>query len=191
MTAESGSRRVSAPAPRKSARPQDRELRAREQLIEAAREVFERDGFHGARIVDVANAAGVGIGTFYRNFESKSALFRAVIGQVFDEIYAGGSTHSADAADPAAAVELANRRFLEQYRREATMHSLLEQLAPIDEEARQVLSDRASTGRRTHRPLHRVVAGTGLGEPRPGPTSGRRSARGHGQQLRAHLVQPR
>ena len=90
----SRSRRVSAPAPRKSARPQDRELRAREQLIQAARKVFERDGFHGARIVDVANAAGVGIGTFYRNFESKSALFRAVIGQVFDEIYTGGSTHS-------------------------------------------------------------------------------------------------
>ena len=156
---------VSAPSPRKSARPQDRELRASEQLIQAAREVFERDGFHGARIVDVANAAGVGIGTFYRHFESKSALFRAVIGQVFDEIYTGGSTHSADASDPAAAIELANRRFLEQYRREATMHSLLEQLAPIDEEARQVLlTGRARAVERIARSIT-WLQGRGLANP--------------------------
>ena len=140
-------------------------MRAREQLIDAARVVFERDAFHGARIVDVANTAGVGIGTFYRHFESKSALFQAVIGHVFDEIYVGGATSSADPADPAAAIELANRRFVEQYRREAPVHSVLEQLAPIDEGARQVYL--AGRSRAVERIAHSIASlqGRGLANP--------------------------
>jgi AcrR family transcriptional regulator len=123
---------------RKRSRPQDREVRARQRLLVAAREVFERDGFHAARIVDVATAAGVGIGTFYRHFESKGTLFRAVISNAFDEIYVAGSTRAADPEHPTVAIELANERFLDQYRREAPMHSLLEQLAPLDDACRDL-----------------------------------------------------
>jgi AcrR family transcriptional regulator len=123
---------------RKRSGPQDREVRARQRLLVAAREVFERDGFHAARIVDVANTAGVGIGTFYRHFESKGMLFRAVISNAFDEIYVGGSTRAADPEHPTVAIELANERFLDQYRREAPMHSLLEQLAPLDDACREL-----------------------------------------------------
>jgi AcrR family transcriptional regulator len=123
---------------RRRSRPQEREVRARQRLLEAARQVFERDGFHAARIVDVANAAGVGIGTFYRHFESKGALFRAVISEAFDEIYVGGSTRAAEPEQPARAIALANERFLDQYRQQAPMHSLLEQLAPIDDACRDL-----------------------------------------------------
>ena len=150
---------------RKRTRLQERELRARERLLVAAREVFERDGFHGARIVDVANAAGVGIGTFYRHFESKGALFRAVITNAFDEIYVGGSTRASDPAHPGRAIELANQRFLEQYKREAPMHSLLEQLAPVDEECRQLyLSGRRRAVERIARSL-RALQVEGLANP--------------------------
>jgi AcrR family transcriptional regulator len=160
---------VSAPEPalaiERKRSPQERELRARQRLIEAAREVFERDGFHAARIVDIANAAGVGIGTFYRHFESKGAMFRAVISNAFDEIYVGGATRTGGNTDPVKAIELANRRFLEQYREEAPIHSLLEQLAPIDEECRDLyLSGRARAVDRIAHSLQELQA-EGLATP--------------------------
>jgi AcrR family transcriptional regulator len=134
-------------------------VRARQRLLEAARGIFERDGFHAARIVDVANAAGVGIGTFYRHFESKGALFRAVISDAFDEIYVGGSTRTAEPADAAGAIELANARFLAQYRQEAPMHSLLEQLAPIDDACRDLyLSGRKRAVDRIARSIEQLQA---------------------------------
>lgn len=142
---------------------------ARERLLQAAREVFERDGFHAARIVDVAQGAGVGIGTFYRHFQSKGELFRAVISDAFDEIYVGGATRGLDPSNPAAQIELANRRFLQQYRAKAPLHALLEQLAPIDEECRRLyLSGRARSVDRIARSIA-ALQGAGLANPRLDP----------------------
>ena len=45
--------------------------RTRARLIDAAREVFERDGFLTARIADIASTAGLSQGSFYHYFESK------------------------------------------------------------------------------------------------------------------------
>ena len=50
----------------------------RARLVEAAKRVFERDGFLEARIVDIAEAANIAPGTFYHYFESKEELFREV-----------------------------------------------------------------------------------------------------------------
>jgi AcrR family transcriptional regulator len=144
---------------RRRSRPQEREVRARQRLLEAARQVFERDGFHAARIVDVANAAGVGIGTFYRHFESKGALFRAVISEAFDEIYVGGSTRAAEPEQPARAIALANERFLDQYRQQAPMHSLLEQLAPIDDRIARSIEQLQESGQANPDLDARVAAG--------------------------------
>jgi len=59
----------------------DREER-RQALAAAAMEVFAEKGFAGARIVDVAERAGVGKGTVYEYFRSKEELFFAVFDQV-------------------------------------------------------------------------------------------------------------
>lgn len=115
-----------------------RDQRARQQLIDSAKVVFERDGFHDARIVDIASSAKVGVGTFYRHFESKVAVFCAVIAQAFDEIYVSGATRSVDPENPARQIELANRRFFDQYRSAAKLHSLLEQLAPDEPQCREI-----------------------------------------------------
>lgn len=55
----------------------DREERRR-ALAVAATEVFAEKGYAGARIVDVAERAGVGKGTVYEYFRSKEELFFAV-----------------------------------------------------------------------------------------------------------------
>lgn len=115
-----------------------RDERARRALIDSAKVVFERDGFHDARIVDIASSARMGVSTFYRHFESKLAVFLAVISQAFDEIYLSGATRAVDPDNPALQIELANRRFFDQYRSAAKLHSLLEQLAPDEPQCREI-----------------------------------------------------
>lgn len=53
--------------------------RRRDDIVSAALKVFERDGFEGARIDDVAEMAEVAKGTVYLYFENKQALFKGVI----------------------------------------------------------------------------------------------------------------
>lgn len=49
----------------------------RERLLRAGREVFGRQGLD-ATLNDVAHAAGVGVGTAYRNFANKQELVEAI-----------------------------------------------------------------------------------------------------------------
>jgi len=51
-------------------------------LIDAADEVFRHFGFKKASIEDIAKIAGVGKGSVYLHFESKEALFEAVLRQI-------------------------------------------------------------------------------------------------------------
>ncbi len=47
----------------------------RERLLEAARGVFARNGFHGSSVEEIASAAGFSTGALYSNFEGKEDLF--------------------------------------------------------------------------------------------------------------------
>ena len=67
--------------------------RRREDIIEAALAVFDRDGFEGSRIDDVATEAEVAKGTVYLYFKNKQALFEAVIESVM-----GPATHAVERA---------------------------------------------------------------------------------------------
>jgi len=58
-------------------KPRSDGLRNRERLIEAAKEVLGRGG-PGASLEAVARQAEVGIGTLYRHFPTREALFQAV-----------------------------------------------------------------------------------------------------------------
>ena len=51
--------------------------RNRERVLNAAREVFSREGMD-AQIDDVARQAAVGVGTVYRHFPTKDALIQAL-----------------------------------------------------------------------------------------------------------------
>ena len=52
--------------------------RTRQTVLTAAREVFARDGFHGATLDRVAQQAGFTKGAVYSAFDSKADLFMAV-----------------------------------------------------------------------------------------------------------------
>ncbi|MBV9829150.1 MAG: TetR/AcrR family transcriptional regulator [Alphaproteobacteria bacterium] len=53
-------------------------LRNRERVLAAAKAVFSQDGGAEASLGAVARRAGVGIGTLYRHFPSREALYEAV-----------------------------------------------------------------------------------------------------------------
>jgi len=48
----------------------------RELILEAAMVVFAREGFHKAKVEDIAIEAGIGKGTVYEYFSSKAELFQ-------------------------------------------------------------------------------------------------------------------
>jgi AcrR family transcriptional regulator len=56
-----------------------RGLNTRRRLIDAAETVFGDLGYHDASVVKLAEAAGVGTGTFYLYFDSKKAIFDELI----------------------------------------------------------------------------------------------------------------
>lgn len=89
------------PAEKKSSSP--RALRAdaqlnRTKILEAAQEVFAARGL-SAPIDEIARRAGVGVGTVYRHFPTKEALFEAIVASRLEEM-ASEAKKLADAEDP-------------------------------------------------------------------------------------------
>ena len=66
-------------------KPRADPIRNRERLLEAARDVFSAGG-PGASLEAVARRAEVGIGTLYRHFPTREALFQAVYSREVDEM---------------------------------------------------------------------------------------------------------
>ena len=56
----------------------ERQWIRRGELLEAARRVFERDGYHGTTVSAVVQAAGLSQGAFYLYFADKKAVFAAL-----------------------------------------------------------------------------------------------------------------
>jgi AcrR family transcriptional regulator len=57
----------------------DRKAQQRHKILEAARQVFFRDGFVAANLDEVAAIAGVAKGTLYRYFANKADLYVALL----------------------------------------------------------------------------------------------------------------
>jgi AcrR family transcriptional regulator len=63
----------------RSGRPQARGLATRRRVLDAAETLFARLGFEPTSMADVAERAGVGVGTLYHHFPDKRALLLALI----------------------------------------------------------------------------------------------------------------
>jgi AcrR family transcriptional regulator len=51
----------------------------RQQILNAARDVFARRGYHAAKIDEIVATAGIARGTFYLYFEDKRAIFEEIV----------------------------------------------------------------------------------------------------------------
>ncbi len=64
---------------------QDRSRAARERLLNAGEAVFASMGYSSAHVSDIASAAGCSVGSFYRRFRDKEALFRALHQKIIEQ----------------------------------------------------------------------------------------------------------
>lgn len=111
--------------------------RTRQQLIKAAVQVFERDGFLNARIVDIVKKAGVSYGSFYHYFDTKEELFREVAEQL--EVTLLSVTPAEEGRrDPIERIRTANRDYLAAYVKSAKIMRVIEEVSRYDEEVRKV-----------------------------------------------------
>ncbi len=85
---ESGDRRV------------ERGRATREKLLATARRLFGRDGYEATSVEAVLREAGVARGSLYHHFDSKPALFDAVLDQVVAETAAEAAAAAARHEDP-------------------------------------------------------------------------------------------
>ena len=109
--------------------------KTRSRLMDAAKTVFERDGFLDARIVDIAETAGLAAGSFYHYFDSKEQIFREVAQAQEERLTApADDADVGDTPSPRERIRRANRRYLERYRDEAALMGVIEQVSRYDAE---------------------------------------------------------
>lgn len=60
--------------------------RTRRKLLDAAAEEFAENGFHAGSISAITRRAGVALGSFYTYFDSKDAIFRALVSDMSEAV---------------------------------------------------------------------------------------------------------
>lgn len=66
---------------------QDRAKRSYQAMLDAAEKLFSRDGYDGAGTPEIAAEAGVSVGTVYRYFTDKKAIFLEVLRRYLLQAY--------------------------------------------------------------------------------------------------------
>lgn len=135
---------VDEPATERRLPHTERGRQTRAALLDAAREVFARDGFIATTTTTIAKAAGVANGSFYTHFADKYEIFVALYQELNEEMLHPG-IHDArlDQSDPVAVIEEATRAYLESYRANAGLMRVFEQVSVIDDRFRELRLARA------------------------------------------------
>lgn len=109
-------------------------IRTRERLLEAAREVFQDQGYLSARITDIAERAGQSHASFYYYFASKEQIFQEVAAAVDKRLSA--PLHDVVIAQsklaPQQRITQALQRHFQSYRHEARLLTLIDHVARFD-----------------------------------------------------------
>jgi AcrR family transcriptional regulator len=147
----------------------------RQRIIEAASAIFAERGFAGARIEDVADAAGVAVPTVYKVFSNK----RNLLGAVVNWSMTGGDTDAGvdsqtwwteqlEEPDPVRQLELVARNARRIYERSATALEALRAASPLDPEMSRLWEEiSADRFRRSRRTAKRLVAKAGTRSRQP------------------------
>ncbi|WP_026924371.1 TetR/AcrR family transcriptional regulator [Glycomyces arizonensis] len=113
----------------------ERSLRAdaarnRAQVMEAAETLIAERGF-GVPVSEIAKKVGVGVGTVYRHFPTKEALFEAILTRKMHELSAG-LREFAERDDPAAAFGDSLAYVIERAGRDRSLYEGLAAAADVD-----------------------------------------------------------
>jgi AcrR family transcriptional regulator len=110
-------------------------VQTRARLLEAAKEIFEENGFLEARISDIAERAGLSHGSFYHYFDSKEEIFREVAEAVDEKLMEPMDSVilAPSSTPPAERIHEGIRRNFESYRDEARIMGVIEQVSRYDD----------------------------------------------------------
>jgi AcrR family transcriptional regulator len=112
--------------------------RTRDELMDAATEVFWDKGYVDTRVADIAERAGVSHGTFYTYFDSKEAVLWAIAADLNEALSRTSRGVRAEVdGDEVRAIELANRRYLQTYLDNRKVMRLMEEVASFNPEMRK------------------------------------------------------
>lgn len=107
--------------------------------MQAARPIFERDGFLDARIADITDEAGTATGSFYSYFDSKEEIFEAVVDQLREEMHHPVSLdvllNPSDRLVPL--IVKHHRGYLRAYKRNAGLMRVVEEVLNISDDFRR------------------------------------------------------
>jgi AcrR family transcriptional regulator len=106
-----------------------RTLRA---LLDAAAAEFGERGFHDASIARITARAGVALGTFYTYFDSKEAVFRALVRDMSSQVRATVGPQILDAPDRLSGERLGLTAFLDFVRTHKGLYRILDEAEFVD-----------------------------------------------------------
>jgi AcrR family transcriptional regulator len=147
-------------------------VRTRARLLDAAKEIFEEDGFLEARISDIAERAGLSHGSFYHYFDSKEEVFREIAEAVEEQLSAplgGVILDPESSASPQERIREALRRHLESYRQESKIIGVIEQMARHDKQVNALRMERHQRYSQQVATSIRNLQQHGLADPRLDP----------------------
>lgn len=133
------------------------------KLLDAAEKEFGERGFHDAAITRITENAGVAMGTFYVHFESKEAIFRALVSHMGHVTRRWIAERVADAPNRLAAERRGIAAFIEFVRRHRDLYRIVNEAQFVAPDAyRQYYSEFAKAYTR------RLSDAAARGEIKPG-----------------------
>lgn len=155
---------VARPAPAVTEREPRGARRRREtrfRLLMAALKLMAQRGMEGVAINEITEAADVGFGSFYNHFESKEAIYAAVVDWVFEDFAVAMEKVVGEISDPAEIVAVSTRFTMMRALREPVWGQFL---------VREGFSARSvdnGLGRRLLRDIRRGIAAKRMSVPDP------------------------
>jgi AcrR family transcriptional regulator len=106
--------------------------RTMRKILDAAREEFGQRGFSESSIVGITQRAGVALGTFYTYFESKEALFQALVRDMSAQVRDTVAPAFRDAADALDGARRGLELFLEFVREHRDIYRIIDEAEFVD-----------------------------------------------------------
>lgn len=130
----------------------------RDELMNAALDVFWEKGYLHARVADIVKRAGVSHGSFYTYFKSKEDVLWALASDLHEILTdTGRGARARSEGDEVATIEIATRRYLEEYLTNRRIARLMEDVAVFNEEMREArMRTRAAFVSRVDRSIRRM-----------------------------------
>ena len=153
---------ASAPDDKKTPRT-ERGRKTLRKLLDAAAGEFGDHGFHEASVSSITRRAGVALGTFYTYFDSKDALFRALVRDMSGRVKEAVAPSIADIDDPVTREGAALEAFLGFARDHKEIYRIIDEAEFVD--TNSFRRHYASTAERIAR---RLAEGAARGDLRQG-----------------------